>query len=153
MAVFNGLKPGTYYVKEVQAPKGYAIDSTLHEVQVTDGGNAKLNVVDAPISSSSSNSSSSSSSISSSSSLNSNSSSKNSSSVSSINSITSTSSSSTIYNFSSGLSVTSGKLNVNRNNNERRELPNTGENDDLVYELLGFLLLINLAFFVKKNKE
>lgn len=157
LAVFNGLKPGTYYVKEVQAPKGYAIDSALHEVQVTDGGNVKLNVVDAPINRSSSNSSSSSSSISTSSSLNSNSSSKNSSSVSSISSITSTSSSSTIYNFSSksthGLEVTSGKLNVNRNNNERGELPNTGENDNLVYELLGFLLLINLVFFIKKNKE
>lgn len=28
------LKPGTYYVKETKAPKGYALDTTVHEVSI-----------------------------------------------------------------------------------------------------------------------
>lgn len=42
------LKAGTYYVKETIAPKGYALDSTVHTVTVSVGNTATVNVLDIP---------------------------------------------------------------------------------------------------------
>ena len=37
------IMPGTYYVKETQAPEGYALDETVYPVEVKAGKTAKLN--------------------------------------------------------------------------------------------------------------
>ncbi|MGV3076319.1 SpaA isopeptide-forming pilin-related protein [Clostridium baratii] len=42
------LAPGTYYIKEITAPKGYALDKTVHSIKVTDGGNAVGKYKDRP---------------------------------------------------------------------------------------------------------
>lgn len=39
---------GTYYVKETTAPKGYALDSTIHQITITAGATATLSVSDEP---------------------------------------------------------------------------------------------------------
>ena len=43
------LKPGTYYVKEVTAPKGYTVDTKVYPVTVTAGKTTTVNVADEPI--------------------------------------------------------------------------------------------------------
>ena len=42
------LPPGTYYVNEITAPKGYILDSTVHTITITSGNNTTLNVSDRP---------------------------------------------------------------------------------------------------------
>ncbi len=42
------LVVGTYYVKETKAPKGYALDPTIHKVKVTAGETAVLELEDTP---------------------------------------------------------------------------------------------------------
>lgn len=42
------LSPGTYYVKEIKQPKGYALDKKVYSMKVTDGGNAVLKCKDVP---------------------------------------------------------------------------------------------------------
>lgn len=42
------LAPGTYYIKEIKAPKGYAIDKKIYSIKVTDGGNAVGKYKDRP---------------------------------------------------------------------------------------------------------
>lgn len=42
------LNPGTYYVKEITAPKGYALDPTVHSVTVTANATAVGRVSDKP---------------------------------------------------------------------------------------------------------
>jgi len=42
------LAPGTYYVKESVAPKGYALDTTSHKVVLDKGGSQVLKVTDLP---------------------------------------------------------------------------------------------------------
>lgn len=42
------LKAGTYYVKETKAPKGYALDSTVHTVTVSSGKTTTVNTKDIP---------------------------------------------------------------------------------------------------------
>ncbi len=42
------LAPGTYYVKETQAGKSYALDEGVHEVKVSGGETATVKVTDAP---------------------------------------------------------------------------------------------------------
>lgn len=39
---------GTYYVKETTAPKGYALDSTVHKITVSNGETATIEVQDTP---------------------------------------------------------------------------------------------------------
>lgn len=43
-----GLDEGTYYVKELTAPKGYALDENVHEVTVSGRDDVTLDVTDAP---------------------------------------------------------------------------------------------------------
>lgn len=42
------LQAGTYYCKELEAPKGYALDKRVHKVDVTANQTAELKVVDIP---------------------------------------------------------------------------------------------------------
>lgn len=42
------IAPGTYYVKETQAGKSYALDEGIHQVNVSGGQTATVNVTDAP---------------------------------------------------------------------------------------------------------
>lgn len=42
------IAPGTYYVKETQAGKSYALDEGVHKVNVSGGQTATVNVTDAP---------------------------------------------------------------------------------------------------------
>lgn len=42
------LAVGTYYIKEITAPKGYALDKTTYSIKVTDGGNAVGKYKDRP---------------------------------------------------------------------------------------------------------
>lgn len=42
------IAPGTYYVKETQAGKSYALDEGIHKVNVSGGQTATVNVSDAP---------------------------------------------------------------------------------------------------------
>lgn len=42
------LDPGTYYVKEITAPKGYTLDETVYNATVTSGNTATVNVSDKP---------------------------------------------------------------------------------------------------------
>ena len=42
------IAPGTYYVKETQAGKSYALDEGVHKVSVSGGQTATVNVTDAP---------------------------------------------------------------------------------------------------------
>ena len=42
------LEAGTYYCKELEAPKGYALDRTVHKVEVTANQTAELKVADVP---------------------------------------------------------------------------------------------------------
>lgn len=42
------IAPGTYYVKETKAGKSYAIDEGIHQVNVSGGQTATVNVTDAP---------------------------------------------------------------------------------------------------------
>ena len=42
------IAPGTYYVKETQAGKSYALDEGIHKVNVSGGQTATVNVTDAP---------------------------------------------------------------------------------------------------------
>lgn len=42
------IAPGTYYVKETQAGKSYALDEGIHKVSVSGGQTATVNVTDAP---------------------------------------------------------------------------------------------------------
>lgn len=42
------IAPGTYYVKETQAGKSYALDEGVHQVNVSGGQTATVNVTDAP---------------------------------------------------------------------------------------------------------
>lgn len=42
------LKEGTYYVKEKTAPKGYVLDTTVHNLVITSGNTTTLNVSDTP---------------------------------------------------------------------------------------------------------
>ncbi len=42
------IAPGTYYVKETQAGKSYALDGGIHQVNVSGGQTATVNVTDAP---------------------------------------------------------------------------------------------------------
>ena len=49
VANLNGtLDAGTYFVKEITAPKGYALDKTVYTVQVKPNETAQLNVKDIP---------------------------------------------------------------------------------------------------------
>lgn len=43
------LNEGTYYVKEIRAAKGYALDSQVYPIQVTTGQTAELKVSDEPV--------------------------------------------------------------------------------------------------------
>lgn len=43
------LKQGTYYVKEVQAPRGYLVDSQVYSVKVEAASAAEVNVSDEPV--------------------------------------------------------------------------------------------------------
>ena len=43
------LEAGTYYVREIAAPKGYALDATVRTVNVTGGKTTTLSVSDAPV--------------------------------------------------------------------------------------------------------
>ncbi|MDO4403621.1 MAG: SpaA isopeptide-forming pilin-related protein [Atopobiaceae bacterium] len=45
------LEPGTYWVKETDAPLGYALDATVYEASVNDGETAIINACDVPQSS------------------------------------------------------------------------------------------------------
>lgn len=45
----DALEPGTYYVREISAPKGYEADPTTHTVNVPSGGDVVLNVADEPV--------------------------------------------------------------------------------------------------------
>lgn len=42
------IAPGTYYVKETQAGKSYALDEGIHQVKVSGGQTATVNVTDVP---------------------------------------------------------------------------------------------------------
>lgn len=42
------IAPGTYYVKETKAGKSYALDEGIHQVNVSGGQTANVNVTDAP---------------------------------------------------------------------------------------------------------
>lgn len=42
------LTEGTYYVKELKAPKGYALDDTIHILSISGGQTTTLNVTDIP---------------------------------------------------------------------------------------------------------
>ncbi len=42
------VKAGTVYIKELSAPKGYKLDSTVHSLNVEVGKTATLNVSDTP---------------------------------------------------------------------------------------------------------
>lgn len=42
------LNAGTYYYKELTAPAGYALDSSVQSFTVTDGQNTALSVSDTP---------------------------------------------------------------------------------------------------------
>ncbi|WP_270458602.1 MSCRAMM family protein [Faecalimonas umbilicata] len=42
------LQAGTYYCEELEAPKGYALDQTVHKVEVTANQTAELKVTDVP---------------------------------------------------------------------------------------------------------
>jgi LPXTG-motif cell wall-anchored protein len=44
----DGLVPGTYYVKELKAPKGYALDTVLHPVKITAGQTTQIAATDKP---------------------------------------------------------------------------------------------------------
>ena len=48
MGVADSIKAGTYYVKEVKAPKGYALDTTVYTVSVKPGKTTELDVKDTP---------------------------------------------------------------------------------------------------------
>ena len=43
------LKAGTYYVKELKAPKGYKLDEKTHRTVVTEGKTATVEVTDTPL--------------------------------------------------------------------------------------------------------
>ena len=43
------VNEGTYYVKEISAPKGYKLDTKVHTVKVTSGQTAVVKVQDAPL--------------------------------------------------------------------------------------------------------
>lgn len=43
------LDAGSYYVKEISAPTGYALDTTVHAATVTAGGSLTLDVSDTPV--------------------------------------------------------------------------------------------------------
>ncbi len=45
----ENLTAGTYYVKETKAPKGYQLDSEVHEIAVKAGEEATVSVVDTPL--------------------------------------------------------------------------------------------------------
>lgn len=42
------LDAGTYYIKEIKAPKGYALDSNIYPITVTSGSRATMNFTDRP---------------------------------------------------------------------------------------------------------
>ena len=42
------LDAGTYYIKEIKAPKGYALDSNIYQITVTSGSRATMNFTDRP---------------------------------------------------------------------------------------------------------
>lgn len=44
----DALTAGTYYVREISAPKGYELSQTVHTAQVPSGATASLNVKDEP---------------------------------------------------------------------------------------------------------
>lgn len=44
-----GLEPGGYYIKEVHAPRGYALDQEVHQVQITTAQTAEIQVSDEPV--------------------------------------------------------------------------------------------------------
>lgn len=43
------LSPGTYWVKEIHAPTGYALDEQAHKVTVTSGESTTISVADTPL--------------------------------------------------------------------------------------------------------
>ena len=43
-----GVRPGTYYLKEITAPEGYFIDDTVHTATVSGGSWTRVNVTDTP---------------------------------------------------------------------------------------------------------
>lgn len=43
------LIPGKYYVKEIQAPAGYQLDSHIYPITIKDGETAEIQVQDAPV--------------------------------------------------------------------------------------------------------
>lgn len=45
----DALTAGTYYVREISAPKGYELSQIVHTAQVPSGGTASLNVKDEPL--------------------------------------------------------------------------------------------------------
>ena len=48
-AVSKGLEPGSYHLKEVKAPPGFAVDAASYNVAVTSGDTAKAAVKDEPL--------------------------------------------------------------------------------------------------------